>query len=105
MQGLRGAYERAIKLCYALSVLGSIPIVIMPMANILLPLVGQSARRGPAAAAAVTAGGGGAAGDALPRGGGAASDASSHAKCVGPPGALRGAQRECYCGASGVEAS
>ena len=29
-EGLRGAYEHALKLCYGLSILGSVPLVIMP---------------------------------------------------------------------------
>lgn len=39
-QGLRGAYERALKLCFGLSILGSVPLVILPFYNILLPLLG-----------------------------------------------------------------
>lgn len=30
VDGIRGAYERAIKLCYGISILGSIPLVILP---------------------------------------------------------------------------
>jgi hypothetical protein len=37
--GLRGAYERAIKLCYGMSVLISVPLVIMPFYNVVLPLI------------------------------------------------------------------
>lgn len=40
VQGLRGAYERAVKLCYGLSILGSVPLVILPFYNILLPMLG-----------------------------------------------------------------
>lgn len=39
-QGLRGAYERALKLCFGLSILGSVPLVILPFYNILIPLLG-----------------------------------------------------------------
>lgn len=54
--GLRGAYERALKLCYGLSILGSVPLVIMPFYNLVLPVVYQwqlqlQQARGPAAAA------------------------------------------------------
>ncbi|KAG2489705.1 hypothetical protein HYH03_011812 [Edaphochlamys debaryana] len=39
VDGLRGAYERAIKLCYGLSILGSIPLVILPFYSIMAPYV------------------------------------------------------------------
>lgn len=38
--GLRGAYERAIKLCYGLSILGAIPLVITPFHGALLAMIG-----------------------------------------------------------------
>lgn len=38
--GLRGAYERAIKLCYGLSILGSVPLVILPFYNIIFGVLG-----------------------------------------------------------------
>ncbi len=37
--GTRGAYERAIKLCYGLSILGAIPLVILPFYNLVLPVL------------------------------------------------------------------
>lgn len=40
--GLRGAYERALKLCYGLSILGAVPLVILPFYSMLLPLVGYN---------------------------------------------------------------
>lgn len=40
VDGMRGAYERAIKLCYGLSILGSVPLVILPFYNLMLPLLG-----------------------------------------------------------------
>jgi hypothetical protein len=48
-QGSRAAAERAIKLCYGLSVLGSIPLVIMPFYNLLLPLLFSAFRKRAAA--------------------------------------------------------
>eukprot|EP00198_Chlamydomonas_reinhardtii_P010547 XP_001699884.1 amino acid transporter [Chlamydomonas reinhardtii] len=39
VDGIRGAYERAIKLCYGISILGSIPLVILPFYSIMAPLV------------------------------------------------------------------
>ncbi|GFR46782.1 hypothetical protein Agub_g8413, partial [Astrephomene gubernaculifera] len=39
VDGLRGAYERAIKLCYGLSILGSVPLVILPFYGIMAPLL------------------------------------------------------------------
>ncbi|GFH19163.1 Aa_trans domain-containing protein, partial [Haematococcus lacustris] len=47
--GLRGAYERAVKLCYGLSILGSVPLVILPFYNIVLPWVGLESSHRPAA--------------------------------------------------------
>ena len=41
--GARGSYERAVKLCYGLSILGSVPLVILPFYNLILPLVGYDA--------------------------------------------------------------
>ncbi|GAX76712.1 hypothetical protein CEUSTIGMA_g4158.t1 [Chlamydomonas eustigma] len=41
--GARGGYERAIKLCYGLSILGSVPLVILPFYNLVLPLLGYEA--------------------------------------------------------------
>ena len=38
--GARGSYERAVKLFYGLSILGSVPLVILPFYNIMLPLLG-----------------------------------------------------------------
>jgi amino acid permease len=38
-QGVWGAYERALKLCYGMAVLGNIPLVIMPFGSILAPLL------------------------------------------------------------------
>jgi hypothetical protein len=38
--GARGSYERAVKLFYGLSILGSVPLVILPFYNIVLPLLG-----------------------------------------------------------------
>ncbi|GIL69642.1 hypothetical protein Vretifemale_561, partial [Volvox reticuliferus] len=40
VDGMRGAYERAIKLCYGLSILGSVPLVILPFYNLMLPILG-----------------------------------------------------------------
>lgn len=37
--GFWGAYERALKLCYGMAVLGNIPLVIMPFSSILAPLL------------------------------------------------------------------
>jgi sodium-coupled neutral amino acid transporter 10 len=37
--GMWGAYERALKLCYGMAVLGNIPLVIMPFSSILSPLL------------------------------------------------------------------
>lgn len=37
--GLRGAYERALKLCYGMAILGSIPLVILPFYSMLTPLL------------------------------------------------------------------
>ncbi|KAG1666993.1 hypothetical protein FOA52_014305 [Chlamydomonas sp. UWO 241] len=37
--GPRGAYERCVKVCYGLSVLGAVPLVILPFYSILLPLL------------------------------------------------------------------
>ncbi|KAF5832059.1 hypothetical protein DUNSADRAFT_12202, partial [Dunaliella salina] len=37
--GLRGAYERSLKICYGLSILGSVPLVIMPFYNIIMPFL------------------------------------------------------------------
>ena len=37
--GLRGAYERALKLCYGLAILGSVPLVILPFYTIIMPLL------------------------------------------------------------------
>lgn len=37
--GFWGAYERALKLCYGMAVLGNIPLVIMPFSSILSPLL------------------------------------------------------------------
>ena len=39
--GVRGTYERALKLCYGLSILGSIPMMIQPFYPVLLPLFDQ----------------------------------------------------------------
>lgn len=36
--GVRGGYERAIKLCYGLSILGAVPLVVLPFYNLVLPL-------------------------------------------------------------------
>ena len=36
--GIRGGYERAIKLCYGLSILGAVPLVVLPFYNLVLPL-------------------------------------------------------------------
>ena len=41
--GARGSYERAVKLCYGLSILGSVPLVILPFYNLVLPLFGYDA--------------------------------------------------------------
>ncbi len=38
-EGARGAYERAIKLCYGLSILGAVPLYILPFYNYVLPLL------------------------------------------------------------------
>ena len=38
--GVRGSYERAVKLCYGLSILGSVPLVILPFYNLVLPFLG-----------------------------------------------------------------
>eukprot|EP00798_Chlamydomonas_sp_ICE-L_P001628 gene1628-33018_t len=40
VMGARGAYERAVKLLYGVSILGSIPLVVLPFYNILLPMLG-----------------------------------------------------------------
>lgn len=74
--GMRGAYERAIKACFALAVLGSIPLAILPFYTIVQPLLrGGGGACGAAAAAcggAAAAACGGAAGGAPgPRGRGA----------------------------------
>jgi sodium-coupled neutral amino acid transporter 10 len=47
-QGMRGAYERAIKACFALAVLGSIPLAILPFYTIVQPLLQRATppRRG-----------------------------------------------------------
>lgn len=37
--GFWGAYERALKLCYGMAVLGNIPLVILPFSSILSPLL------------------------------------------------------------------
>jgi len=37
--GMWGAYERALKLCYGMAVLGNIPLVILPFSSILAPLL------------------------------------------------------------------
>jgi hypothetical protein len=38
-QGVRGAYERAIKACFGMAVLGSMPLVIIPFYTIVQPLL------------------------------------------------------------------
>lgn len=45
--GLRGAYERAIKLCYGLSILGAIPLVITPFHGALLAMMGPAVEAAP----------------------------------------------------------
>jgi hypothetical protein len=42
VDGLRGSYERAVKLCYGLSILGSIPLTILPFYGIMAPMLGIS---------------------------------------------------------------
>eukprot|EP00798_Chlamydomonas_sp_ICE-L_P022492 gene22492-29619_t len=44
--GFRGMYERSVKLCYGLSILVSIPIVVLPFYNIILPLLGYDLSAG-----------------------------------------------------------
>ncbi|MEW5298487.1 MAG: hypothetical protein WDW36_001604 [Sanguina aurantia] len=57
--GLRGAYERAIKLCYGLSILGAIPLVITPFHGALLAMLGPQLETTTHASAPAGDGGGG----------------------------------------------
>jgi sodium-coupled neutral amino acid transporter 10 len=42
--GMWGAYERALKLCYGMAVLGNIPLVILPFSSILSPLLPEDSK-------------------------------------------------------------
>jgi len=60
--GMRGAYERAIKACFGLAVLGSIPLVIIPFYTIVQPLLqGKGNSGGSSCCGAGSAGSGSAA--------------------------------------------
>ncbi len=37
--GLRGAYERALKLCYGAAILAAVPLTILPFYSIVAPLL------------------------------------------------------------------
>lgn len=39
LMGIRGTYERIVKLGYGLNILGTVPLVILPMQSILVPMM------------------------------------------------------------------